>query len=637
MVEKPSRNVARVVVFVWFGLVLCVANLAVGASEVADETPVVDVPPRVVTVTRTEHDIDDVPASVDLYLFEDVIRLNAIALDELFRYTSGVDMQGSGVPGSEIKLNFRGLTPGYQSKRLLVLMDGRRINDQYQGNVDFSLLPADAIEQIEVLRGPASALYGSNAEGGIISITTRRGYDEPGTRLRAEGGSYDTQHYGISHGGVAGSLDYFAAGSYVSTDGYTDNSDGTDRDWQAWNVLGNVGWRPDADSDLRAFVGAYGGQGTDENSEREAEKNHQSVVYNRLWNERLDARLKAQVYRSYEHHEYDWKYPGTGIYRQLTWAGDVQQSLWLGERNQVTAGLELRQDGVDIDEVAGPIDESTTVTAGYLQDEVHLADSLRIAIGVRDDYNSDFGNEASPRVGGLWQPGADTDFFGSVNYAHRAPGLSDRFVRTQFSGRVFEGNPDLDPETLTAYELGMRQRVGSQLQVELTGFYNDLEDGFDFIMDPDGVFRVRNVTRMVTSGVEAAARCRLTSLVSAFASYTYTHGEYDEFPQNPGVVGNQLAYLAEHKGTAGLEFNGQRTGVHTVAVRAVGPRYGDAQNTQENRMGEYAVMDLCSRVPVAGGASVMLRVNNLFDKGYQEFPGLDQPGRNYRVGVEFAF
>jgi outer membrane cobalamin receptor len=447
-----------------------------------------------VTATRTRKRASDVPASARVLDGDSVRAENVVNVDELFRDVSGVDLQASGFPGSAVKLNLRGLTPGYQSKRVLVLVDGRRQNDAFQGNVEFALLPADAIGRIEVVKGPGSALYGSGAMGGTISIVSRRGALTPVTEILAEMGQHGTQRVRAQHGWKPGALDYFVSASHVETDGYTQNSDGTARDWSAQNLAANVGYELGRDAEVRGFVGTYAGKGTDENSERETRRDYQAARTVWRWDRDRAAELRVLVYRNAERTAYDWKYPGEGIYRLRTLAADLQQSLWVTDGHLASLGGELRRESVDIDEVAGPIDEATGLGALFVQDEIYLCDTLQVTCGLRHDYNGDYGGEWSPRAGILWRPVAAVDVFVSAARAHRAPGLSDRFVNVEFSGNRFEGNPDLDPETLTAYELGARLRPAQAVSLELALFYNDLSDSFDFILEPDGVFRARNVT-----------------------------------------------------------------------------------------------------------------------------------------------
>ena len=104
----------------------------------------------VVTPTRTENATRDVPASITVIDRQAIELSGAVTVDELFRTVLGAELQGSGVPGSPVKLSFRGLTAGYQTKRVLVLIDGRRANEQYQGNVEFATIPADTVQRIQI-------------------------------------------------------------------------------------------------------------------------------------------------------------------------------------------------------------------------------------------------------------------------------------------------------------------------------------------------------------------------------------------------------------------------------------------------------------------------------------------------------
>ncbi len=597
----------------------------------------------VVTATRTARAVDDVAGSVEVIPRAKVQQEAAINVDELFRGVGGVDLQGSGMPGAQIKLNMRGLTPGYQSKRILVLMDGRRINEQYQGNAEFSLIPADGLDRVEVLRGPASALYGSGAMGGVIQLFSRRGRDVVGddhnhaTGVRAASGTYETHHLQFWQGGVMGETDYFINGSYVETDGYLQNRDGSDRDWAAWRIGGNLGWATGEASELRAFAGIYHGRGRDDNSRRTAEKNFQQIDWTWGWDANRDAQLVLRAWRNGDEDTYEWVYPGTGIYDQETLGAEAQQSLWLGDRNQLTAGFEVREESVDIDEVSGPIDESTSVVAAYLQDEIIVSETLDVSAGVRYDNTGGYGEEWSPRVGAVWHPCEHADVYASVNIAHRAPGLSDRFVMQEFNGMLFVGNPDLDPETLTAYELGTRIRPCDRTQISLALFRNDMDDSFDFARDPDGVFRIRNVTESKTQGAEASFRARLCDHATLFGNWSYTEGVYEESAGDPRIVDKQLAYLAPNKGALGLDIEGLGRTSHTLLCRYVGERYGDATNTKENRMDDYVVADWRGRFHATENIDLTLNVSNIFDTSYEEFPGVEQPGVVVMTGVEGRF
>ncbi|MBN2302731.1 MAG: TonB-dependent receptor [Lentisphaerae bacterium] len=603
----------------------------------AEEFESKDLNEVIVVAARIEQNMLNVPASVEI-LAEDAINMsNIITVDELFKTAVGVDLQGSGFPGSPIKLNMRGLTPGFQSKRVLVLVDGRRLNDEYQGNAEFALLPADSIQRIEIIHGPASALYGSNAMGGVINIITRKGTDTPITIIEASGGSYNTQHYKISHGAKFGSVNYFITGSHVETDGYLNNEDGTDRNWRADNTTFNIGTVLNTTSEIRLHVGAYLGKGSDEESDRESRKNHQMLIYTLKWNDNMDACLIVRAYQNASRDKYDWKYPGVGIYDQQTLAGEIQQSFWVGNSHRVVIGGEFRQENVDIEEVAGPINEATDTTGLYLQDEILIGETINIMAGIRNDANDDYADAWSPRLGALWHATKNSEIFASVNRAWRAPGMSDRFVMIQYMGMTFQGNPDLDPEILTAYEIGMRHRVPNKLNIETVLFYNDMKDSFDFIMDTDGVFRNRNATHMITYGIEAGVRYQINETYSIAANYSYTDGEYEQFDSNPAVEGNQPAYLAPHKVAVQLDFLCPLGWKHSWRWRYVDARFGDAQNDPANKMDDYMTVDWRLRIPVTKHADLTLNLDNLFDEKYREFPSFNQPGLIIMAGAEVTF
>ncbi len=619
----------------WLGIVA--GALASGGLAAAEPAVPEKMETMVVVATRTERMVSDVPASVSV-LDEDAIRLiQPITLDEMLKTMPGANVQASGFPGGWPRISLRGLSTGFGTKRILVLVDGRRVNDAYQGSADLMLLPADAIERIEVVRGPASALYGSNAMGGAINIVTKRGAETPVTFLRAAVGEHRTRHAQFAHGAQAGPIDWFLGGSHVETDGFIRNRDGSKQDWRADNALANIGLALNERADLRVGAGAYRGTGKDEDAARTIRNDWQSATYTHRWPATPDARFTGRVYRNGERYRYDWSYPGVGRYDQETLAAELQQSFRTGARLLWTAGGEFRREQVDIDETTGPIDEKTDTTGWFLQSELTASDTVKLTAGLRYDTNPDYENVWSPRLGALWHASDSAELFASVNFAHRAPSLSDRFVKVQYWGMAFEGNPDLDPETLTAYELGWRQRLlGGALQAEAVAFYNDMEDSFDFMRDLDGVFRNRNATRAVSHGVETGLRYAPTRALALAANYTWTDGEYKRFRADPSSEGNRLQYLARHIAALELEFVCPLGWSHNARWRYVGDREGDARNAPDQKMDAYTTTDWRTRAPLTKQTALTLSVDNIFDESYEDFPDRERPGRFVMAGIEMA-
>lgn len=584
-----------------------------------------------VTATRVARPIEVLPASATVVDNAGIVNSGAMTVDGVLRNLPGLDLEGSGLPGQPLRLNMRGMTSGFQSQRVLVLMDGRRLNDPYQGNVEFSLLPAYGLDRVEVVRGPASALYGSNAEGGVIQLFSRHATPgNPYGLISAAFGDFNTQEYRVEQGAAAGRLDYGVALSHQVTDGYLKNEDGSHQDWSAVSGDGNLGIALGSGSTLRLYTGAYDGFGTDASSERETHRNYQSAEYRFSDSRGAAPELVARAYRNGDNEMYDWFYPGKGRYDMQTLGTEAQLSLWANDRNRLTGGVELRQDSVDIHEVADRIDKSTDNSAVFAQDEIEVGD-WRFTAGLRFDYAADYNGFWSPRLGALYRVSDDYELFVSVNQAHLAPSLSDRYVKVEYMGMAFVGNPDLDPETMTSYEVGFRARPVASVAIQLSAYYEDLEDSFDFLMAPDGVFRNSNATRSTVYGSEADVRWTMAHGFSSFAAVSYTEGTYDEF-SDPSVEGNQIAYLAPWKGAAGVEYGTVAGATHGLVVRYTDARYVDAQN--DVKLGAAAVLDWRSRVEVRKNLFFTLRMQNLLDRDYSELPGVEQPGRWTMVGFE---
>ena len=303
------------------------------ATTLQAEEPLI-APDMIVTPTRTETARIDVPAATEIIRSDAIDLQGPGTVDALFRSMPGVDLLSSDFPGEPVKLSMRGLTAGFQTKRVLVMQDGRRLNEQYQGNVEFMTLPADHIERIEVVRGPGSALYGSGAMGGVVNIITRRGGDVPETAVSAGYGTHNTMRSTMRHGARIGDIDYSLGGSFIETDGYLSRPDGTPLDWRAANVDATIGWELSTQTGLRFFTGAYRGDGAEFSADRKARKHYQMVDVQHRWLDARDGRLELRLYRNGQRDDYAWLGRGTGFYDQRTLAAEAVQSFWATARHR---------------------------------------------------------------------------------------------------------------------------------------------------------------------------------------------------------------------------------------------------------------------------------------------------------------
>ena len=170
-----------------FALALALLAAKLPAAD-EPEKPVV-VPETTVTATRTPRELSTLSGTADVLTREESQLRDAWTVEEAIRELNGVDVVGNSRYGQEVRLNTRGIPSGYGTQRTLVLLDGRPATDEYLGNVDLAQYPLYSMERIELTRGPASALYGTNALGGVVNLIPRRGGAVPRTELYAEGGS----------------------------------------------------------------------------------------------------------------------------------------------------------------------------------------------------------------------------------------------------------------------------------------------------------------------------------------------------------------------------------------------------------------------------------------------------------------
>ncbi len=578
-------------------------------------------------------------SAVDVVAGDDPRLAGAVALDQMLDQVPGVDLLGDRTLGADMQINLRGLTPGRLSKRTLVLVDGRRVADLYQGGVDYFGLAPMGLERIEVLRGPASYAFGSGAMGGVVNLVGRTAQDAPAPFLetRVAGGSDRTWQGRAVAGAREGAWDALGAVTYYRTDGYLRRAaDGRRRDGSWWGGEGNLGWSPGEQDHLRLHLGVSGAEGRDESADRESTRNHQNLSWEHRWDGAVLRDAQVRLIRQADRLEYDWVYPGVGRYDLDLYSLDVRQTLAWEDRVRAAVGVDTRREAVDVRDVEVSVDRAEATFGAFSEGDLRLTERTVLNAGVRWDKVEGFEGEWSPRLGLTVQPVREIELYGSAGRAFRGPSVSDRYARNSFMGMLFVGNPELTPERLRAYELGARVRAGSVARFEATAFHNDLQDGFEFVLDEDGVFRNQNVSSLRNHGVELSAEIELGHGFALAGHHTWTDGQYGRHPVNPDIEGKRPAFLARHKSGGGLRWREGRN-EHGVSVRYVGERFGDARNTDAQRIGSHLTVGWRSRVPLGKGTLATLDVENLLDRDGDVLPGVPAPGIRAMVGLEQVF
>lgn len=641
------------------GLALAMGGIAtVHAAAAQAGGEATDFSTIVVTATATERNLADVPASMTVITREELQQRPVLDLSDALRGTPGVTLSGVGMTRRGIRIR------GMDSEYTLVLVNGKRINAASDAiaHADFDLgwVPVEAIERIEVVRGPMSSLYGSEALGGVVNIITRQATDEWKGSLTFNGGVVDghlggdTYQAGVYAGGplIAGKLGLSFYGETRRKDASTDPLDE--------RISEQEGRRADSGNLVLSWTPAEG-QRVDFSHLEGNEKRWRNVlqagaapyVYETI--DRIDRSQSSLSYRG----QWLWGETGLRAYRsaldrtntrsrgtatgpqQLTEdTVDGHASLWLGERHRFTVGGEWRREQLDDLTVNTAGHDETVMRSFFLQDEIELAPDWSLVVGNRSDHHQQFGWHQSPRAYTVYRVNDHVALKGGVGSGFKAPSLKQ--LSPGYSavggGGLFTiyGNPDLRPETVTTYELGADWR-GQDWSLAATAFQNDLEDLIQTLCVADCGIRGRevrnyiNVAQARLRGVELTGRTTLPAGFSLDANYTWLQAR-------DRVTGLPLVERPRHSGATTLKWEYAR---FRTALR------GEYKGTQRQTSGAFQVdlpaytlwsLDLGYRI--TDRVSVRAGVENLGNERLSDSSTLysyREVGRYYSAGINVAF
>jgi vitamin B12 transporter len=605
-------------------LLATAAAVCLPASAFAQTPPDDTLPEVVVTATRIPAIVADTPGArvIDSAAIE---QRGAVFASDILSDVPGLSVTRSGAFGGVAQVRMRGATPG----KTLVLVDGAPVNDAAEPNgaYDISGFDLGDIERIEVLSGPQSSLWGSDAIGGVIAFTTR---EIDGLRAEAEVGSFDTVR-GRLAGGLANET--WAIGGYVSrfdTDGIS----------AADEANGN----PEADGFENTTVGVRGRyavsptvriDGSARWSQSEADLDNGFPVSDNL--DRSESEQWSGVVRATVEAlglEHQFSVSGSDIARQTfsafgsVFEADRQAYRWQanGEAGAATFAF-----GAEREESAGSISTGDSVDLGttsvFATGRYALSDALSVTGGLRFDDTDDFGSRTTGRVSAAWDFGPGFTLSGAYGTGFKAPSVSQAVCDFCFSAQPF---PVLRPETAEGYEvaLGWRSADG-RLEGRATIYRLNVDDQITYVFDPvtfDSVYV--NVAETATDGVELEGRAILGGGFDLTLAYAWTDAR-DESNDRP------LARVPEQSGSATLGWTGDRLS-GALTVRAEGDDRDTNSATSAVREG-FVTANLNAAYAVTDTITLTARVENLADEHYQQVLGYGEPGRSGYVGIRLRY
>ncbi len=223
----------------------------------------------------------------------------------------------------------------------------------------------------------------------------------------------------------------------------------------------------------------------------------------------------------------------------------------------------------------------------------------------------------------------------SIGRAFQAPNLYNLYRTTKFSTTTYAGNPDLDPEWLTSYEVAVDRSFASWLVARLTLYRNDADD-FIYSITTDPVNKIaakQNVGNVEMQGVEAEVSLFPAKGATLSAAYTFNESTIEEFAGDTTLTGKFLMYAPRHKLSFAAGFDNPRLLAASLTGRLVGKRFTDDANSQDKALDRYLVLDAKLARRIAGGLEISLAIANLLDEQYEEKTGFMAPGRLVNGGV----
>jgi iron complex outermembrane receptor protein len=661
------------------------AALALLLQDQEPERPVqVPKPPEkeiVITGARREGDVLDVPSAVSVVSAEQIRKSGATDIVQVLRQTPGAFPQGANFGANDKILDLRGYNNGAgNGQRTLVLVDGRKTNNVASSATDWTTIPVENIERIEIVRGPAAALYGDTAMAGVVNIVTRKGGKDAGGQASVAGGTWSTWKSSAHAGGAQEKILWDVYVGAEGTHGWRQNSEYDGRNFtgrlevpihetlSAFTKLSyheDVRERPGTLS--AAQIDALGRDSSvTDGDEAEVEEGAVDLGLDHS----LGEAGVLSLFVNYTGYRSDALF-GTAFGPffsddetevALFQLKHVLRPRLFGREAVFTTGLDASTEHAEgVTQSTGfPEDESDyrrRLLGLYEHVEIRPAPFLVLSGSIRydralleldRDAPSGFVDSVDDQKAfDQWSPHAGiTGKILEELSVYASYGRTFRFPNRDETIGFLVADPQLVPERAHSYELGTRARAGGWGSVSVSTFYMDVKDEIYF--DPTAGFfgfgSNLNFDRVVHRGVEAEGRVSPHDLVELFASYALTDTEIKD-ADNPALEGKEYPVTPRHAGTVGTALSWEGL-VLTLSARYVGSRIliSDYTNASDE-LPDVMVYDARLAYSIER-FTLSVAVYNLADREYFDSGGLDflgnvrynpAPERSFLAGAEVRF
>ncbi|CAG9175941.1 Vitamin B12 transporter BtuB [Cupriavidus laharis] len=573
------------------------------ASQPAAGTAATQLAPVVVTSTRTAQPLTDALPHTTVVTQEDIVNSQAPDLRTLLRNQAGVELTTNGGMGTNTSLFMRGAN----SNQTLILIDGVRVSSVSSGTAQLANILPDQIDHIEVVRGNVSALYGSDAIGGVVQIFTKSGAGQaPAANAQVEYGSNNTRQGTVGYGGQIGDTSFNVTGSAFKTDGFSSintqqapRANPNDNPYENQSVSAQVKHRFTSDWDA-GVAGYYSksklsfdssfGRPTDDNR-----TNSELYTVSAFVNGKVlpDWSTHFKLAQSEDRADTFLNGANNGTFntrnRQFNW----QNEYALAPSHTLLFGTDYLQQELDSNAYGAPSRNVFSVFGGY----DGRFGKHQLQLNGRNDHYSDFGNQGSFFAGYGYNLTEALKLIANVSNAFRAPTFNELY----YPGF---GNPNLQPERAKSAEVGVQYNTPQAGLLRVTAFETRYDNLIVNVTQPSGLLAPTNANEAKVQGIEASWRATVWG-TDLGASVTF---------QNPvdEQTNTQLLRRARRHAAfdVGRNFGNWRFGGEWLLSSS-------RLDTGSRTLGGYGIVNLNARYNIDKQWFVAARVENLFDKNYQ--------------------
>ena len=644
------------------------------AEEVAmaDQPDEIETPEVIVSATKTAIPVKEVTSAVEVITGEQMQQRKVRTVAEALRWAQGLAVFQSGGPGTNVDVRMRGGTP----EQTLVLIDGAIVNSATIGSYDFANLTSDNIERIEILRGSQGMMWGADAMGGVINITTKRGREIPNISAFAEYGSFTTIREGATISGKKGAFDVAAAltrwdASSFSAINYRRGASERDgfHNWQGSVRLGvdlpkdgrlefNFRWM-NGITNFDGFAFNPATFASDPADVLGAKSTSQQYVYSgsytqpftKWWSQKLTLARATESLSSYlgsfqrnlvtgvEDVPFQTASEINTTSNRIEWQNDFQ----IAKPLVITAGYQFREQlGENLDTLTGATTIPTEIVssnAGFAEAKLNLWDRVFGTAGIRQDEYNVFGSATTYRVtGGYLHKETGTKLRGSYGTGFRAPTINQLF----FPGF---GNPNLKPEKSKGLDVALDQSLfNDRVLLSVGYFWTRYQNLILSVFDPVGCasipdtqgFCAQNIGTSRAEGIEASAKVQLVRdqpwIKSLDLQFQYTYTSTENLTDNadtrlPKWPLNQWSAILSYQPIEALRAN--------LEGRFVGQRFNDTSNVES--LPHFYVWNASFTYDVNKTVQIYGRADNIFNRKYEEVLFFGTPIQSVFGGVRVNF